>query len=162
MTKRREPRNIDGLERWRCTRCGLWFPRDSFYTDTRQTAGIKSECRPCHIRTSIASRDPERVRHASRAWQRTSGYAQRPTTKERERERSRLRRKTVEHWARMALDAAIRIGIVIRPNVCPRCGVRADVQGHHTDYLRPINVEWLCTQCHADEHRSLRGAGDAP
>lgn len=43
---------------------------------------------------------------------------------------------------------AIRRGDLIRPPTCDRCGQETDVDGHHTDYSRPLDVQWLCRSCH--------------
>lgn len=56
--------------------------------------------------------------------------------------------------ARAALSKAIRDGVLIRQN-CIRCdNPKAD--GHHPDYTKPLEVIWLCSQCHAREHQLLR------
>lgn len=36
---------------------------------------------------------------------------------------------------------------------CEGCGSVADVQGHHSDYSKPYEVDWLCRLCHGAEHR---------
>lgn len=34
-----------------------------------------------------------------------------------------------------------------------RCGTDKNVHGHHHDYSKPLDVEWLCSTCHGIEHR---------
>lgn len=46
----------------------------------------------------------------------------------------------------------VRMGRVIRPRACERCGVTCKPHGHHSDYSRPLDVEWLCKSCHDAEH----------
>lgn len=54
---------------------------------------------------------------------------------------------------------AIRKGILIRPLICERCLLRpklcrdgrSSIQAHHHDYTKPLEVEWICIQCHRDE-----------
>lgn len=55
--------------------------------------------------------------------------------------------------ARMKLNYAVSIGVVKRPKVCPTCRHRKKVEGHHQDYTKPLEVMWLCRQCHFDQHR---------
>lgn len=48
-----------------------------------------------------------------------------------------------------AVRKAIKKGLIIRPNVCSDCGCEARVEGHHSDYSKPLDVIWLCPKCHA-------------
>lgn len=52
------------------------------------------------------------------------------------------------------LNDAIRYGKIIKPNVCSRCGKGGDLDAHHADYSKPLEVEWLCRSCHVEEHKS--------
>lgn len=55
--------------------------------------------------------------------------------------------------ARAILNEAVRHGRVIPPSTCDRCGLEAElIQAHHRDYKRPLDVEWLCSNCHSAEH----------
>ena len=47
-------------------------------------------------------------------------------------------------------------GTVIR-QPCVSCGA-PNAEGHHEDYSRPLDVTWLCGQCHIDLHRRRRAA----
>lgn len=56
------------------------------------------------------------------------------------------------------LGHAIRHGKVVRPDACERCGAKGNVEGHHHDYSKPLDVEWLCRPCHAAHHWNERKA----
>lgn len=60
--------------------------------------------------------------------------------------------------ARSRLMTAIRNGQIRRPVRCERCGDEGRVDGHHTDYTRPLYVEWLCRSCHIAHHSAERKA----
>ena len=53
-----------------------------------------------------------------------------------------------KHAARCAVRDAVKFGALHRPSVCEDCGEVAKVQAHHSDYLRPLDVRWLCISCH--------------
>ena len=55
--------------------------------------------------------------------------------------------------AHSAVFAAIQLGILIRPQTCQHCNRGAKIQGHHTDYSKPLQVIWLCQPCHKIEHQ---------
>jgi hypothetical protein len=50
------------------------------------------------------------------------------------------------------LNYEIRSGRLKRPESCERCGKRGRVDGHHHDYSKPLDVEWLCRPCHTAHH----------
>lgn len=56
-----------------------------------------------------------------------------------------------------SLHTAEDIGLVVRPHKCECCEWRGNVQPHHWDYNRAIDVIWLCNDCHTKLHRYLRG-----
>lgn len=47
---------------------------------------------------------------------------------------------------------AIKEGLLVRPNNCSRCGIHSDIAGtiqaHHSDYSKPLDIEWYCSVCH--------------
>lgn len=67
-------------------------------------------------------------------------------------------RPPIEHNARTSLNQAVKRGKVLRPDWCERCGAQGKVQGHHQDYTKRLEVDWLCARCHSDEHVRLRRA----
>ncbi len=59
--------------------------------------------------------------------------------------------------ARSALHGALHRGKIIKPTECSRCGKsppRRDLHGHHHDYTKPLDVEWVCQKCHQAEDGS--------
>lgn len=58
--------------------------------------------------------------------------------------------------ARIALQGAVRHGRIVKPSRCQECRTElpsAKLQGHHHDYSKPLDVEWLCQACHMRRHR---------
>ena len=50
--------------------------------------------------------------------------------------------------ARRKLRDAVKWGHVEKPSVCNRCPTTKNIQGHHDDYYKPLEVIWLCSTCH--------------
>jgi hypothetical protein len=68
----------------------------------------------------------------------------------------RQRKKYPEKYqARQEVLKALRKGILVK-QPCP-CGGK-NVQAHHADYSRPLDVTWLCDNCHRNEHRKQEAA----
>jgi hypothetical protein len=95
-----------------------------------------------------------RYRHSQRDAQKR--YRERNPEKIKERQRGRVANPDPEarakRLARAALNNAIVSGKIERPKCCSRCG-GAQPHGHHHDYAKPLEVEWLCAACHGEEHR---------
>lgn len=81
-------------------------------------------------------------------------HAKRFRAKHREEiaEYQRARRTTVKAKARTLLGSAVARGDIIKPSRCSSCGryvKKRSLHGHHDDYSKPLDVEWLCVKCHS-------------
>lgn len=59
------------------------------------------------------------------------------------------------------VERAIKRGIIVKKTHCEVCGStgefkdgRSKIQAHHTDYSKPLQVMWLCQQCHHKWHKT--------
>jgi len=57
---------------------------------------------------------------------------------------------------------AIREGRLTRPQKCEACDSKGYCQAHHFDYAEPLDVYWLCCQCHSDVHGLTRTTQTTP
>ena len=62
------------------------------------------------------------------------------------------RLKAKAHWT---LHNAIRYGKIKRENICENCDKDGLLDAHHFDYNKPLEVQWLCHQCHLVKHRKV-------
>jgi hypothetical protein len=137
-----------------CSACKTSKPVADFYKDKKAKDGLKSQCKKCHCISSVLSRDPDKHREYNKNWMRRSKYATREEVKERELSRSRVRNLSFEHRARKLANNAVALGFLVRPDQCSEChGFGMGIHAHHEDYTQPLNVIWLCTECHGKRHR---------
>lgn len=54
--------------------------------------------------------------------------------------------------ARAMLHRALADNKIIKPKKCSSCGKRKKLDAHHPDYKKPLDVLWVCRQCHAHIH----------
>lgn len=102
---------------------------------------------PEEKRAHIAKRDPESVRENYRKRQARRRSLARPEFLKKQRAR------------RLTRDALSR-GDLKRPEVCDDCGGvgqpysdgRVRIHAHHEDHDKPLDVTWLCRDCHHDLH----------
>lgn len=156
--KRRKSITINGIPHWRCSTCLGWFDSSGFFTTGKQLSGLTSQCRCCHGAASLRTRDADRARETNREHMRRARQRSPETFRKRDREAARYRGITEQTKARTALNAAVKRGDIKRPKNCHRCRVACKPNGHHRDYSKPLEVEWLCTVCHGKEHRKFKRA----
>lgn len=65
------------------------------------------------------------------------------------------RKNTEKQKSRLKLNYAVKMGRVIKPEICDKCHElpTTRIEAHHADYSKPLIVDWLCTPCHSDVHR---------
>jgi len=74
------------------------------------------------------------------------------------------RRQIIKAWKirnKIAADAHQKVywakerGEIVKPARCQCCNGKKDIQAHHKDYSRPLDVQWLCRSCHKKNHRKF-------
>ena len=83
-------------------------------------------------RVAYAKENPDVIRRLVKAW------------------RKRNPEKRRAWWT---YTNALRAGKLVKPEVCPKCGGTGLIDGHHADYNKPLDVEFLCRACHMKQHQ---------
>ena len=131
----------------KCFKCGKEKPLDEFYKHPQMKDGHLGKCKEC---TKSDARERELANPEGALRSRLSAYKKKPTRKN----------------AYRVVEAALRAGAIEKPRNCEACG-RPDsekrVEAHHRDYSKPLDVTWLCPDCHyaADKDRREREGGRA-
>lgn len=135
------------METKKCSECGRILPLSEFNKKRNSKDGLQDRCRECFSRYNRAryAANREKTKEAVRRYRAENPQCELET-------RIKACEKNPNHKnAYMALDAAIRAGIVEKPDVCSGCGKHATGRGleaHHHDYSKPLDVIWLCKKCH--------------
>lgn len=111
---------VNSSYNYKCTKCGKPKQAHEMGADVTRKNGRHPWCRSCKNR-------------AMREFRSTH-----PLTAEQ-------RKKDI---ARSYAHVYLKRGKLIRPEKCPICGEKSKLQMHHSDYDRPLMIEWLCEPCH--------------
>ena len=148
-----------------CLRCKTNQPLENFSRDRSRRSGLSAYCRTCmnkqgkQVYLRIMN-DPKlhavrRTQHRAEANRR---YKKNPEVAcvaasaayARHLDRNRARRK---------VRLAVASGALSKPKTCSQCNgvpLPRRLHGHHEDYAKPLEVEWLCSGCHGDRTREQR------
>ena len=145
-----------------CKVCGVTSDAAEFYSS------MSSRCKDCHklkmkeVREQNAEyyRQYDAVRFKSdpKVRERHKRYQTTDAGKSALR-RAREKWKNEKPEARAAhiiLGNAVRDKRVVKPTTCTKCGCspkKRNLHAHHEDYTKPVDVIWLCSQCHSDRHK---------
>jgi len=140
----------------RCFKCGQVKPVDEFYRHPGMADGRLGKCKEC------TKRDVSQHYYATIDHQREYECLrnQRPERRAKKREylQRQIARNPEKRRAHNAVANAIRDGRLI-PHPCQECGTPS-AEAHHPDYLKPLDIVWLCLKCHRAEHKRLKEYGE--
>lgn len=108
-------------------------------------------------RTEIAKYQREyRQSHKIEITEQKRAYFQTPAGRESQRRGGRNSRERYPEKAkaRSNISNAIKLGKIERSVFCEECGLPAKTEGHHPDYSKPLEVIWLCPECHVELNKS--------
>lgn len=127
-----------------------------FYRSNREKSGHLGECKGCRRVKEDTYRKTQRAKGLQRA--RAKRYAERHPDRVRESIRRYNERFPEKQKARKAVQRAVREGRFVKPGHCEGCQGAfrpAELHGHHHDYSKPLEVEWLCRACHEAAHHRV-------
>ena len=151
------------LETKECRSCGNKKSLDEYYRHPQMADGRLNFCKPC-VRNRVLNHRAENI-EAIRTYERSRGRLESRKERSREYQRNHPKAHNIASakWARNNTDKRRAQGMVrraIKKGVlssapCGKCQSTQNVQAHHDDYSKPLDVRWLCVDCHAAHHRKF-------
>lgn len=127
-----------------CFKCQKLLPLSGFYRHPKMQDGYVNKCKECN-KADVRANRAKNLDHY-REYDRARGNRQsREYTME---YRSAFPNK---YKAQTMVSNAIRDKKLF-PEPCAICS-GMDVHAHHDDYLKPLNVRWLCAAHHSQWHK---------
>ena len=133
----------------KCFKCGVVKELGDFYKHNQMADGHVNKCKECNKNDVAIHRinNIEKIREYDR------GRGSRQDSDYLKEYRLKFPNK---YRATTMVNNAIRSGKLFR-EPCEVCGINRTV-GHHDDYLKPLNVRWLC-QAHHKQWHAKNGEG---
>jgi len=148
----------------KCFKCGAAKKIDEFYRHSTMGDGHLNKCKEC-TKEDASKHRSDNLEYCQAYDRKRANYPQRIALRKKVTQtwvedgrqaesQRRYRNKYPEKYhAQTALGNAVRDGLVIKPIRCSKCGQKTKLEGHHEDYSKPLNVQWLCNSCHVDTRR---------
>lgn len=135
-----------------CFKCGERKPLTEFYAHAQMADGHLNKCKEC------TKKDVHENYQKHRDYYRNDyEHSEKRVTSRRKRSNKALRKWREKYpekdRAHRILHYHLRKGNISRPAVCQRCGKECIPDAHHSDYSKPLDVMWLCRQCHHVTHQ---------
>lgn len=129
---------MEAIQMKTCSKCNTEKSDSEYYARSRV-------CKPCYREKVKNNRDAKKDYY--REYDRARGNRQPPEyLKE---YRSKYPNKYKAH---NIVNNSVRDGKLF-PENCEVCGTDYSVHAHHDDYLKPLNVRWLCAAHHKEWHQ---------
>lgn len=123
-----------------CTRCNESKNLSQFGRNKSQSSGYNPHCKQCH-----------KLAYPNRPWNKTAKG--RNSAKTAAKAWSARNREKVN--AHSNLSYHLSKGHLTKPLLCQSCGGASKLDAHHENYSLPLDVIWLCRQCHKSVHSSV-------
>lgn len=138
-----------------------------FYKHSQMADGHLNKCKECTKKDALENRrknigyyikydrkrnmSPNRVRARKDYLKTEQGKSVRLKT-----QRNYRLNHPEKYAAQKRVGNYIRDGKINKSQTCQDCTVTtSDIHAHHEDYRKPLEIVWLCPQCHAKRHGKL-------
>jgi hypothetical protein len=132
-----------------CFKCGIDKPLGQFYPHPRMADGHLNKCKECTKKDAKEQYEAKPIARAE--YEKRRNQTPHRKAKALEYQRTSRRRDPVKEKARRDLNRAVMEGRIV-PQSCEACGATIEVEAHHDDYTKSLDVRWLCFEHHRTHH----------
>ncbi len=154
------------MEQKNCKGCGELKPYSEFYPDKTMLSGCINYCKPCELKkreaTTLKNRDKrlaakrsytktEHAKKLKRDWY----HANKHKFLVKKLIVSKRKHFPIKIKARAAVARALYSG-KLKKSPCIICGSIKKIHAHHDNYLKKLDVMFLCIKHHNERHKYLK------
>tara|TARA_Y100000590_G_scaffold121972_1_gene139652 strand:- start:80 stop:499 length:420 start_codon:yes stop_codon:yes gene_type:complete len=128
----------------KCKDCGIEKDISEYHVHKQMKDGHLNKCKVC-VRKRVSD-------HRAKNIDRIRAYDRKRGNRQDKEYLSNYRKKYPnKHKAHNIVNNALRDKKLFK-QPCEICGSELNVHAHHDDYLKPLNVRWLCSAHHSQWH----------
>ena len=135
-----------------CIKCFVEKELSSFYAHPQMKDGHLNKCKEC-TKKDVSNNYRKNI-DSFKAYDKERNKTQKRKDRFSEASKRARTKNPVQYGARIMVSNAVRDGRLHKPESCSCCGKISKLDGHHCDYAKPLDVIWLCRQCHNDWHKT--------
>jgi len=131
-----------------CIKCNVVKPLNEYYEHSEMANGYLGKCKDCckvDTKNNYRNHIHEYSKYEKKRAKRRKRKVQVSVSLKKWRERHPEKSKAI-----YLVTSAIKGGRLVK-KPCMDCGAE-NTQAHHFDYLKPLEVIWLCYPCHLKKH----------
>ncbi len=132
-----------------CFKCGKTKPINEFYKHPEMADGYLGKCKEC-TKNDVRENYRKNIDHYIKYEQNRYKSAKRKQDLL-TYQRRRRRKYPLKYRARTITSNTIRDGKLIR-QPCEICHTQENIEAHHDDYSKPLEIRWLCYKHHREVH----------
>ena len=138
----------------KCFKCNEIKLRTQFYKHSQMEDGHLGKCKECTKKDVTKHRNDniDKIRF----YDRERGKRPHRIAKTVKFNKAYKKKYPVRHAATFMLNYAVQNGR-IKKMPCQVCGSITRIHGHHEDYYKPLDVEWLCAKHHSEKRKKVYG-----
>jgi len=136
-----------------CFKCGIEKNLEDFYKHKEMSDGHINKCKEC-TKIDTKTNYKKNINHYKQY-----DLERNKTEKRKKQQRTYTKKKRTKYpekdRANRILNYHVRVGNITK-YPCQECGTQENIDAHHEDYSKPLDVIWLCRQCHINLHHSRK------
>jgi hypothetical protein len=130
----------------KCILCQTEKEESCFYKDAYNKDGLMWRCKECERRFY----QQKRARHKKTYCEKDRRWYKKHRAEVLQKRKEWYLKNRHKRRAHEAVKRALKNGDLLQLP-CQFCGAAA-TEAHHTDYTKPLCVDWLCRSCHQKKH----------
>lgn len=145
-----------------CKKCLQAKELSEYYKHKGMTDGHLSFCKACvkERTNNHRSVNIDRIRAYDRFRRSPKNMTEAQKLEKLQKNNEWKENNRIKQCAHQLVRYALKRGKLIKKEYCERCGVSGEkkhskLNAHHKDYLKPLEVIWLCPVCHSAIHKGV-------